>query len=427
MKQRLLEISSELKSYHITEKLFILFAMICGFCITSEYSVTKPVSYSVFISHFSASYLPYAWLATVPVNLLIIMLYNKCLTRFGCFKTTLFTVLTTAGFNVIATFTLKDIAVFSFLHFIWKDIYVLMMFQFLWSVIHSTISSGKTKYLYGFLYGMGGLGAALGSFIPALLATKAGSEMLLLATPIIYSVFIFSYKGLLTMRSKMETAGIKVSSIEFKKKDAKGGFSLIKNSKYLKFILLIVVFMQISASLIDFQFNSYLEQAIPIKDMRTAYLGKMFSVVHTVNIFLQLFGAYILVQFVGLRRSHFLVPAFFTLNIISFIFFPVFRVVTMCYASVKSFDYSVFTIIKEMLYVPLKVEEKFRAKAVIDVFAYRSSKAISSLLVLGLQMLAITSVTKVISWILLGIFTLWLLSVFYLFEKQESPTEQAIS
>ena len=36
-----------------------------------------------------------------------------------------------------------------------------------------------------------------------------------------------------------------------------------------------------------------------------------------------------------------------------------------------------------MLYIPLKADEKFRARAVIDVFAHRSSKAFSSVLIIG--------------------------------------------
>ena len=41
-------------------------------------------------------------------------------------------------------------------------------------------------------------------------------------------------------------------------------------------------------------------------------------------------------------------------------------------------DKDVFNILKEMLYVPLKTDEKFKAKAIIDIFAYRSAKAFAS-------------------------------------------------
>ena len=53
--------------------------------------------------------------------------------------------------------------------------------------------------------------------------------------------------------------------------------------------------------------------------------------------------------------------------------------------AIKSLDHSLFGIGREMLYVPLTQEEKFHAKAVIDVFAYRSAKALAAFLLLFVQ------------------------------------------
>ena len=64
----------------------------------------------------------------------------------------------------------------------------------------------------------------------------------------------------------------------------------------------------------------------------------------------------------------------------------------LTYGTIKCFDYSVFGIIKEMLYQPLKVEEKFKAKAIIDVFTYRSAKAVASLIILLLQYLFLKNI-----------------------------------
>ena len=48
-----------------------------------------------------------------------------------------------------------------------------------------------------------------------------------------------------------------------------------------------------------------------------------------------------------------------------------------------------------MLYLPLKNEEKFKAKAIIDVFAYRSSKAVASLIIIALQVLQLDPISTV--------------------------------
>lgn len=412
-------IKKEIQSYSLFEKLFILCVMLCGFCITGEYSITKPVSYSVFISTYSTSFFPYAWLAGMPLNLCVVYLYNKILPKVGCFKMVLLTTSIVVFINILSTKLLPLFPKLSFFHFIWKDVYVLLMFQHLWSIIHSTIQIKKAKYLYGIIYGFGGLGSVLGSLVPGFLASKIGSENLLFATCFYYFLFTIVYKTALKMREKIKNSGKPLDDITLDKKDSKGGFKLIFNSRYLKFILLIVIFMQLSASLIDFQFNTYLEKIIPQKDLRTEYYGKLFSFIHSINVFFQICGSFIIVHFLGLRRSHILIPLIFGLNIVSFIFFPAFRLITLCYSTIKSCDYSVFGILKEMLYVPLGVNEKFKAKAVIDVFAYRSSKALSSFLILGLQAIFATSLTTIISWALLVIFFIWTLTAALLFKKQD--------
>jgi AAA family ATP:ADP antiporter len=47
----------------------------------------------------------------------------------------------------------------------------------------------------------------------------------------------------------------------------------------------------------------------------------------------------------------------------------------------KGLDYSVFRAAKEILYIPLSFDARYRAKEVIDVFGYRFSKGGSALLV----------------------------------------------
>jgi AAA family ATP:ADP antiporter len=185
------------------------------------------------------------------------------------------------------------------------------------------------------------------------------------------------------------------------------GLKMIGASKYLTFILLIVVFMQLSSSLIDFQFNSILEKTIAEKDLRTQYTGRILGIVHAATISLQLFGSFLLIHFLGIRRSHLLIPSLLCLNSVAFQFFPLFGVISFAYISIKSCDFSLFSIIKEVLYIPLKPDEKFRAKAVIDVFAYRSSKAIASLLILGMQALLGPPFLSLLNWGSILLFIVW--------------------
>jgi ATP:ADP antiporter, AAA family len=411
--KRLIELKNEFTKH---ELLFLLFAVISSFCITCEYAITRPTSNSIFISTYSAKLVPYAWLATIPINLCVVSLYNRFLPRMGCLKMFYATVCVAMGMNIFAGLYLTKITSLPFLFYMWKDIYVLLMFQQLWSVIHATTKLSKAKYLYGIMFGLGGLGGLVGSLVPGLLAVKLGSENLLFLTIPIYLIFLLAFKGMLQSRESLDH----VEEIKLQAKDTSGGVALIRASRYLKYILLIVVFMQVSSAIIDYQFSTFLEKEIPLKDLRTAFTGKVFFMISSVKIVFQLFATSLLIHFMGLRLSHFAIPLFLLGNALLTFFMPLFGVITFAFGTIKSFEYSFFNIVKEMLYIPLAMEEKFKAKAVIDIFAYRSSRGFASILIIGLQILHLDPISRWISTAAILLFSTWLVTVSLLYKNNES-------
>lgn len=409
---------SALKNFSRQERLFVLFALLTGFFINCDYSIIRPVSNAVFLSAYGSKIFPYAWLATVPLNLLIVALYNKYLPRLGCFKMLTCIAGAITFCNFFCALFLQHIAWLPFIFYVWKEIYIMLMYQQLWSVIHSTISFEKAKYLYGFFFGFGALGAVLGSILPGFFAVKMGSETLLFASMPIYIALTTCYY--FALKATKDGVGMKLDDQKERTSlQAFGhGLKMIGASRYLTFILLIVVLMQVSSTLIDFQFNHMLERTIFDKDLRTQYTGRMLGIVHAATISLQFFGSFLLVHFIGIKRSHYVIPFLLCLNSVAFQFFPVFGVISFAYISIKSCDFSLFGIIKEMLYIPLKPDEKFRAKAIIDVFAYRSSKAFASLLILGLS-----AFLPLLNWISIALFVIWLIIVASLFKQPMTAKE----
>src|SRR5581483_5745451 len=406
-------IRDELRSFSTQERFFILFAMLCSFFISSEYAVIRPVSNAVFLSAYGSGTFPYAWLAVVPLNLLVVALYNKYLPRWGCFKMFVVIASSVTAFNLFCSLFLKQFSWLPFFFYIWKEVYIMLMFQQLWSVIHLTISFGKAKYLYGFFFGVGALGATFGSVLPGFFAVKLGSESLLFATLPIYLLLGCCYY--FALKHTDEGTGMRIND-EGRRTSFNAffhGLKMISASRYLTFILLIVVFMQSASTLLEFQFNSILEKTILFKDLRTEYTGRIFGIVHATTISLQLFGSFMLIHYLGIKRSHLALPLLLCLNSIVFQIFPFFGVISFVYISIKSCDFSLFGIIKEVLYIPLKPDEKLRDKAVIDVFAYRTSKAFVSVLILGLQTLLGAAFLPILNWANICLFALWIGTVFF--------------
>ena len=167
-------------------------------------------------------------------------------------------------------------------------------------------------------------------------------------------------------------------------------------------------------------------------DQRTAFLGRFFGYVNLINVFLQFLGTFGIVRWLGLKKTHLLVPFVLVINITGFILFPSFVAMSLCFGAVKALDYSIFGIIKEQLYIPLGINEKFKAKAIIDVFAYRSSKALASLLILGLSAIYSQRLDYYMSWGVLGITTVWIITIAFMFKyytlrvSQDSELKQEV-
>ena len=379
------------------EKFFVFWAMLSIFFISVEYAVIRPASISIFITAYSAKFLPYAWIGTAVLSIFVIFLYNRFLPRLGCLKTFFLIVLCTILSNTIAAFCVTDFLFFPFLIYIWKDIYVLLMFKQIWSLVHMTVSKEKAKYLYGIICATGGIGAILGGIIPGFFAINIGSQRLFLFSLPFYLALAFCYIFTLKYASNQDAYKKQITQQE---KFSKGGLTLIKNSRFLLCIFLLVAFMQMAMALTEYQLNFFIEKTIPEMNLRTQYIGRLVSIMNAGSTFFQLIGTYFFISFLGIKKIYFSIPFYLMTNALILMFFPSFFIVSYAYVAIKAADYSIFNITKEMLFIPLKVDEKFRAKAIIDVVSYRSAKGLMSFFVLFFQFFHLDSS------IFLGIFSL---------------------
>jgi ATP:ADP antiporter, AAA family len=392
---------------------FLICITLCSFLITAEYSITRPVSNALFLNHFTSKMIPYAWLISMPFNLLVITLYSYLLPRWGSVRLFTFATVSVMALSLSCAFFAVSYPYLSFLHYIWKDVYILLMFKQLWSLIHSSMDTHKNKYLYSLLFGIGGLGSMCGSMFPSFLAVKVGSENLFFMTLPLYASLMFMYRH-----------ASKRANVHYIKEESHPskwhGFSLVRSSKYLTCLLLIVIFMQMVTALTDFQFNTILEKEMATVDLKSKYCGQVMLIVNSSSLFFQLIGSLFLIKILGMRFAHFFIPLALGCNALTFFLFPTFGVISYSYAVLKVFDFSMFNVVREMLYSPLDEQERYFAKSVIDVFAYRSAKAFASVLIVGIPFLFNTYIITSSSLCLFAIFIFWLFILHILFKQEKA-------
>src|SRR5579863_6919169 len=123
--------------------LLLFCVMLSVFAINCEYAITRPASNGLMLTYFSAKMIPWIWLATVPLNLLVVMLYNRYLSKIGPVKMLGTLAFATISINAVTGIITPVFPAWVLFQFAWKDIYVLFMFKQVWSLIHSSSIAAK--------------------------------------------------------------------------------------------------------------------------------------------------------------------------------------------------------------------------------------------------------------------------------------------
>jgi ATP:ADP antiporter, AAA family len=396
---------------------FAFFSMVCCFGVMFDYGIVRPVANSCFITVYGSELFPYAWLAIVPLSFFIVDTYNRFLFRLGIFRTFLLTIVIATVINSFSGFFILKISFLPFFFYVWKEIYVMLLFQQLWSVIHMFFQQRQARGVYGLILSCGGIGGILGNLLSSSCAVKMGSNNLLFySLPIFLTMTIaFYFLSRIVSSQQLVTKHIINNFLD--------GLAAIRFSKPLSFILLIVLFMQVTTTIIYYQFNWIVETSIHTQDLRTAYIGQTMMVVNVVTVFFQLVGSFLFLYFLGLKRSHLCLPIILLCNTIGCLVVPSFFMIAFSFVTIKAFDFSFFNVLKELLYIPLKVEEKFQAKSVIDVFVYRSSKAIAAIFILVFQFFGLAKTIHFISWAAACLLFLWVIVVYIMYPHKEKVAD----
>lgn len=298
--------------------------------------------------------------------------------------------------------------------FLFKEFYIVLLIEQYWSYINSSLSPTSARRANGPITGIAGFGGAVGGWLVATLAQDAGTEaMLLFAALALLPAALLSDQ---TYRIYGEPALPT-------RKAAKGhlALSLFRENPVLLSLIAIVLTSQVMAAVLDFKFQSLLSiEYAGRMDEETSFQGWFRGTLNGVVLALQFIGAPLLLNFVNIRVVHLLMPVVHLVAITVAIIEPTVFTVGLAFFLFKAFDYSVFRAAKELLYVPLSFDERYRAKPIIDVFGYRAGKGGSSVVIVLLQKAGVLMNNYYLA-IGLAFAVFWVALVFPLTKKRAMP------
>ncbi len=372
-------------------KTILLTRIIClcllAFFLIGSYALSRPAIDSLFLQHHSTNELPNVWLLAAVCAAFVITIYNRYNTRYPLLK--IFGVCALLSGLILGIclvgYRLQIPGVVYGLY-LWKEIYIVLLVEIFWSFADVTFNIKTARWTYGILLGMGSAGGFIGNILVGQLAKSVGTANgLWWVIPIL---FICWFISAVFMAITPDPSSIKNSHKKIPK--WMDSIEIVQKSAYLFPLLLLVCVVQICLSLIDYKFNIALLANYPDIDMRTDIMGKTYAGIDLISVSLQLLSGPILRIF-GVANTLLSIPLMLAFVACAFLLIPRFAMMLAIKITSKCFDYSLFRASKEILYIPLKHDEKIQGKALIDILIYRTAKGFSSLILIALVYAGATS------------------------------------
>ncbi len=356
------------------------------FFVTSSAGIIKPVKLSLFLDQLTFKNLPFAYLLTAVFMGFFVSLNTRLL---RAMKRHVYISLSLVFFIVslfIFWFLLqKDWEWVYYLYWLWSEIFMVTTVTQFWILVNDIYYPRQAKRLVGFLVSGGLLGGICGSLLSSALADVVKTEGLLLICPAILGiglVVVFSLKRFQREEIKQES-----EKAEERNKQKVGyieSFRLLRKNRHLIFLSGIMVSAIVVTTLIDFQFNSVVEYQIAEKNARTSFFGLFFAGLMVFSFLFHTFLTSRILRKFGIRFALLIAPFLLLAGSAGvFLFVGVlFWWAVLLKGVDKSLAHSLNQSVRELLYIPIPLEIKYKAKVFIDMFVNKLARGIGALLIL---------------------------------------------
>jgi AAA family ATP:ADP antiporter len=384
----------------------LIFFFVSYFLVLLNYPLIRASTTSLFFEAYGAKSTPAAWAWAVIFLSLSVYFCNKLQKKQSVqLVFTIASILSAVIFLSGSLSLFQGNKLFAYFSFIWKEICIVVQIHLLLGYANNYFPKTDFKMLIGPIGAIGSLGGILGGLLTTYLSSNGGT-LLALQVGVVFVILPIIF-FLLTK---------KINHIGVNQKSPIASLDSSDMKKYIFYICGMVALTQFIINIADFKFNMAFEIAVPTADLRTAYLGNIYTYTNGLTFLFQ----FIILPFVLLRVSeknlHLFIPLSYLVCLIALMLGPQIGVIpiAMLYIYFKAADYSFFSAGKEILYQPLKGAQKYGAKYLTDMLVYRTAKALIAVALIYLQTPFILDIMMVS---FLGIWLVLVVKLFALHRK----------
>lgn len=356
------------------------------FALFSSYSLLRPVRDALGLSG-GESNLKWLFLATfiacIIASLALMWLSTRIKRRFY-----IDFVLVFFGLNLLAFYgamrgIASDSAEFIWLcriFYVWVSVFNLFTFSSAWSLLSDIFSKEASQRLFGIIAAGASLGSIAGAASVKFLVAHIGTSNIIFASMILLGIALVLKYAMIAELSHFESAQ---SLARFDKtigaKNPFVGFSLIIKSRYLLALCAFVLLLTSVSTFLYMEQARIIKELFPTREARVAAFANIDLIVQSSALFIQIFLTAKIAQFFKLTTMLGALGFIIGFGFIVLAFtHPAFLPFVIVMSLRRVGEYALVKPAREMLFVPLSSDEKYKVKNFLDAVVYRGGDALSA-------------------------------------------------
>ena len=354
-----------------------------SFMAMTSYNILKPLTRSKFIAALGADNLPYVQLAAGLLIGVLMHLYGLAIRRVP--RRHMIPVTQAAIVVVLVVFWglfKTDAAWVPVAFYVLGLILGILLISQFWTLANDVYDARQAKRLFGFIGGGSSLGGASGAAITAFVVDEVGSDNLLLVSGVVLAACAAIVVAIVR-RNEVEHIAI---AEEERGVGGREAIRLLLESRQLQILALVIGFAAAGAAVVEQQLNMAAEamKGGMDSDAIAQFLAQVSVYLSLAGFVLQVFFTSRIHRSFGIAVALLLLPI--TLGASASLILTTGALWAVAGARVmdSTLRYTLDKTTREVLFLPLPVDLKYRAKPFIDVTMDRISKATGALLVLVL-------------------------------------------
>lgn len=394
---------------------FLLFFYL--FLVIAAYNVIRPIRNASLLEELGFQWLPIVYLLTAIIIGFVVAIHSKIqvkVSRLALITSSIFFFfLSCFIFRIFSGYGWQGLPI---IFWVWANVFIIVLNTQFWITVNDILNPREFKRLSGFFIS----GGILGGFVGGLLAGSLAKEnveynllflsagLLSICSLLVYLIFRWQKREQSIQEKEKKRAERKAETAT--KPGFRDSYKTVKEHNYLRFIATIVILTLVVSTLIDFQFQTVVQNSET--GNLTSFFGYFYAGLMVFAFLLSLLMTSNLFKRYGVRISLLLYPLVLLLCFLGIGVAASLVMAIVIKGSDKSLSYSINRSARELLFIPVSPDIKYKAIVFIDMFVDRFSKGLGAVVLLiimsfGIQdykglvrIVSLVSVVLILGWIM---------------------------